>query len=98
MKPKKLINKAIGMTLLLLVIFPILSVTSETTIEIGDISMTINITDSYYCDYQGDGVENDVISTFTIEIENDEDKNFLFITKIVLELPSNAELKLPGFQ
>ncbi|MHA1911669.1 MAG: hypothetical protein ACTSYA_08235 [Candidatus Kariarchaeaceae archaeon] len=88
MKPKKLTNKAIGMALLLVVILPILSVKSETTIDIGDISMTINIYDAYYCDLQGDGREDDVVAKFTIDIENEEDKYFLFITKIVLELPS----------
>jgi hypothetical protein len=88
MKPKKLLKKAIGMTLLLVVIFPILNVTSETTIDIGAISMTINITDAYYCDLDGDTIEDDVFSTFTINIENEADKHFLFITKIVLKLPS----------
>ena len=88
MKPRKLKNKAIGMALLLVVILPILSVSSETTIDIGNISMTINITDAYYCDLQEDGREDDVVSKFTIEIENGNEKPFLFITKIVLKLPS----------
>ena len=88
MKPKKLKNKAIGIALLLVVIFPILNVASETTIDIGNISMTISITNAYYCDLQDDGREDDVVSTFTIEIENRNEQPFLFITKIVLELPS----------
>ncbi len=88
MKPKKLKNKAIGMALLLVVILPILSVNSETTIDIGNISMTINITDAYYCDLNDDGFEDDVVSTFTIDIDNRNEEPFLFITWIVLELPS----------
>lgn len=88
---KKMVLRGILFFLLIfLSMVVVYQVVGSVTIGSGDSQLTITITDAFYTDLEQSGVENDVVSHFTLELTNEEEiqRFFLYIT---LRLPSGTE-------
>ncbi|MCG3218035.1 MAG: hypothetical protein KAR35_03470 [Candidatus Heimdallarchaeota archaeon] len=87
---RKLIKIAlIAMISLGLLTNSLAAVLGETTIDGGDVSLTMNIYDAFYGDLDNDGVEDDAQANFTINIVKENgNQPVTFDLIIVLVLPS----------
>ena len=72
-----------------LILSSLTAVFGETTIDGGDVSLTINIYDAFYGDLDNDGVEDDAEADFTMVITKENgNQPITFDLIIVLVLPS----------
>ena len=82
-------KKIFGIVLLIITIFVLNTSTLSVLADDDDVSVTLVIDDAYYCDADSDGVEDDVVIHFTLDIDVEDWQDIKFYRIIArLSLPS----------
>lgn len=78
--------------LIILLSFSIPSHAETVTVSNDDISLQLTINDAFYTDYEGDGLENDVIADYELNVTlyKDLHNEYKYTFHVLMVLPSGA--------